>query len=91
MGKYCYTFENRCIEELALKLGDEIRDEIKDEIRKESKRESIMEFLSELGEISKEIENFIVSETRIDVLKIMVKVAATAKSFSDFENKISKL
>ena len=23
MGKYCYTFENRCIEELALKLGDE--------------------------------------------------------------------
>lgn len=50
-----------------------------------------MEFLNELGEIPKEIENFIMSETRIDVLKNMVKVAATTKSFSDFENKISSL
>lgn len=175
MGKYCYTFENRCIEELALKLGDEsisivlsteggdfdsiqgglkaflefvkednsennsetedayvrqlqksirsvkknrglersfmawidirdeirdemrdeikdeVREEIKDEVREDSVREVIMEFLNELGEIPKEIENFILSETRIDVLKNMVKVAATTKSFSDFENKITSL
>ena len=175
MGKYCYTFENRCIEELALKLGDEsisivlsteggdvdsiqgglkaflefvkednsennsetedayvrqlqksirsvkknrglersfmawvdirdeirdemrdeikdeVREEVKDEVREDSIREVIMEFLNELGEIPKEIENFIMSETRIDVLKNMVKVAATTKSFSDFENKITSL
>ena len=175
MGKYCYTFENRCIEELALKLGDEsisivlsteggdvdsihgglkaflefvkednsennsetedayvrqlqksirsvkknrglersfmawidirdeirdemrdeikdeVREEVKDEVREDSIREVIMEFLNELGEIPKEIENFILSETRIDVLKNMVKVAATTKSFSDFENKITSL
>ena len=174
-GKYCYTFENRCIEELALKLGDEsisivlsteggdvdsihgglkaflefvkednsennsetedayvrqlqksirsvkknrglersfmawidirdeirdemrdeikdeVREEVKDEVREDSIREVIMEFLNELGEIPKEIENFILSETRIDVLKNMVKVAATTKSFSDFENKITSL
>ena len=191
MGKYCYTFENRCIEELALKLGDEsisivlsteggdvdsiqgglkaflefvkednsennsetedayvrqlqksirsvkknrglergfmawidirdeirdemrdeikdevreeikdevreevkdeVREEVKDEVREDSIREVIMEFLNELGEIPKEIENFILCETRIDVLKNMVKVAATTKSFSDFENKITSL
>ena len=174
-GKYCYTFENRCIEELALRLGDEsisivlsteggdvdsihrglkaflefvkednsennsetedayvrqlqksirsvkknrglersfmawidirdeirdemrdeikdeVREEIKDEVRLNSKREFVVEFLNELGQVPKKLENTVMSETRMDVLKIMAKAAATAKTFSDFEKEISNL
>ena len=78
-------------DEMRDEIKDEVREEVKDEVREDSMREVIMEFLNELGEIPKEIENFILSETRIDVLKNMVKVAATTKSFSDFENKITSL
>ena len=175
LGKYCYTFENRCVEELALRLGDEsisivlstegenvnsipkglraflefvkednsennsetedayvrqlqksirsvkknrglersfmawidirdeirdemrdeikdeVREEIKDEVRLNSKREFVVEFLNELGQVPKKLENTVMSETRMDVLKIMAKAAATAKTFSDFEKEISNL
>ena len=187
LGKYCYTFENRCIEELALKLGDdsisivlstegedidsipgelraflefvkadnsennsetedayvqqlqksirsvkenrglergfmawidirdeiryeiraevreevkdevreevkdEVREEVKDELRIDSKRETVMEFLNELGQIPNELENIVMSETRRDALKVMLKIAVTSKSFSEFEEKIANL
>ena len=50
-----------------------------------------MELLNELGQVPKKLENTVMSEARMDVLKIMVKMAATAKTFSDFEKEISNL
>ena len=49
-----------------------------------------MELLSELGKTPKEVEDMIMSENRLDVLQTMIKAAVTAKSFSDFQEKISK-
>ena len=75
-------------------IRDEIRDEIREEVRAEgileSKRESVLDLLSELGEIPEEIKNVIMSETRIDVLKTMIKIAAKTTAFSDFKEKILK-
>ena len=160
-GKYCYTFENRCVEDATLKLEDEsisiilstegknvdcipeglknflsfvkednadnnsetkdgyvrqlqnsirslkenrevennymkwaweaFKQDREDEIREEAKRESVLDILNELGEIPKGLEERIMSETRLDVLKSMVKIAAHATSFLEFEEKISKL
>ena len=50
-----------------------------------------MDFLNELGQVPKVLENAVMSEDRVDVLKIMAKAAATAKTFSDFEKGISNL
>ncbi len=157
--KYCYTFENRCIENLDLDMGDESRSivlstegkdansipkELKaflefvkedtpenntktedDYVRQlqksirsvkenrklersfmsledvqnaakregkiESKKESILEVLEVKGEIPKELIDDIMSESRLDVLKIMLKKAAEVTSVSDFRNEVSKL
>ena len=166
-GKYCYTFENRCLEDFSLEMGDgsrsiflstdgkdtdktskELRaflefiktdnpenntkteDEyvkglqqtirrIKknrelerefmtwDDIRRdaklegriegitegrlEGKREIILKFLKDLGTIPSHLKERIISEEEHSVLDSMSKAAATATSFSDFEEKISKL
>ena len=164
-GKYCYTFENRCAEDTAIKLEDEsisiilstegengdcipealknflsfvkednaennsetrdeyvrqlqnfIRslkenremesnymrwaweafqqdreDEAREEGKIEGKIESVLDILNELGEIPKELEEKITSETKIEVLKTMVKTASKATSVSEFEEQISKL
>ena len=50
-----------------------------------------MEFLNDLGEISQALKDTVMSETRIDILKSMIKMAAKATSISDFEEKISTL
>ena len=165
-GKYCYTFENRCMEDVSLTLEDEsisiilstkgenadcipeglkkflvfvkednaennsetddeyvrqlqksIRsikedremegkfmtswawnayvqdrtDEAREEGMKEGMKESLLEFLNDLGEISQALRDTVMSETRIDILKSMIKMAAKATSISDFEEKISTL
>ena len=165
MGKYCYTFEKRCVEDTAIRLKDEsisiilstegknvgcipealrnflsfvkednaennseakdeyvlqlqnsIRslkenremesnymrwaweafqqdreDEAREEGRIEAKIESVLDILNELGEIPEELEEKITSETRIDVLKAMVKTASKVTSFLEFEEQILKL
>ena len=82
-------------DELREEIKDEVREEVKDEVREESllesKRETVLDLLCELGEIPAKLEATILSEARIDVLKIMVKIAAKAITFSEFEEKISKL
>ena len=50
-----------------------------------------MEFLNELGQIPNELENIVMSETRRDALKVMLKIAVTSKSISEFEEKIANL
>ena len=162
-GLYCYTFENRCLEDFSLEMGDGSRsiflstdgknadktskelqaflefiktdnpenntatdDEyvkglqqtirnIKknrelerefmtwDDIRRdaklegkiegqlEGKKEIILTLLEDLGTIPPHIEERIMSEFNSSVLNSMSKAAATATSFSDFEEKISNL
>lgn len=62
-----------------------------DEIKRESKIESILDILNELGDIPKELEERIMAETRIDILKTMVKLASKATSLGEFEENISNL
>ena len=78
-------------DEVREEVKDEVREEVKDEVRLSSKREIVMDFLNELGQVPKVLENAVMSEDRVDVLKIMAKAAATAKTFSDFEKGISNL
>ena len=166
-GKYCYTFENRCLEELSLEMGDESRsiflstegkdtekipkelqaflefiktdnsqnniniddeyvkglqrtirrikesreleqefmtwDDIRRDARlegklegivegrKEGMRESVMDLLKELGTIPEDIRSRIMSETKENDLKLMIKAASKASSFEEFRNKISEI
>ena len=82
-------------DEVREEVKDEVRKEVKDEVREqsllESKRETVLDLLCELGEIPENLEAIILSEARMDVLKIMVKIAAKATTFSEFEEKFSKL
>ena len=66
-------------------------DEAREEGKIEGKIESVLDILNELGEIPKELEEKITSETKIDVLKTMVKTASKATSVLEFEEQISKL
>ena len=66
-------------------------DELREEGKLEARIESVLDILNELGEIPKELEEKIASETRIDILKAMVKTASKATSFFEFEEQISKL
>lgn len=153
--KYCYTFENRCLQDFSLDMGDECRSiflstvgkdeesipkELKaflkfvkedtpenntgtddayvrklqetirsvkenrelessfmtwEDIRQESKaegiRESIFLLLEELGQISESMEETILFENRMSILKGMLKEANKAKSIEEFEEQISNL
>ena len=158
-GKYCYTFENRCLEDFSLEMGDgsrsiflstdgkdtdkiskelraflefiktdnsennietddeyikglqqtirrikknrelerefmtwdDIRRDAKTEGQLEGKKEIILTLLEDLGAIPSHIEERIMSEFKSSVLNSMSKAAASATSFSDFEDKISNL
>lgn len=157
--KYCYTFENRCLENLELGLGDDSRSiflstkgknscEVPKELeaflqfvgkdtasnnmettdsyvkqlqntirsikesremecryqfagdmlvmehergRVEARRESILELLEDLGTMSEQTYERIMSERREDVLKVMLKIAVKADSLEQFEKEISNL
>lgn len=153
-GKYCYTFENRCIEDLALNLKDEsmsiilstegvnvdsipkelkafldfvkedtptndtqtedayvkqlqksIRsvkenrklersfmslEDVRNAAKLEGKQESILILLERLGEVPDSIKKCIMSEVKEEILLEMLKVAASATSFGDFEERFLK-
>ena len=153
-GKYCYTFENRCIEDLALNLNDEsmsiilstegvnadsipkelkafldfvkedtptndtqtedayvkqlqksIRsvkenrklersfmslEDVRNAAKLEGKQESILILLERLGEVPNSIKKCIMSEVKEEILLEMLKVAASATSFGDFEERFLK-
>ena len=59
--------------------------------RLEGKREIILKFLEDLGSLPSHIKELIMSEVEPSILDSMSKAAATATSFSDFEEKISRL
>ena len=70
---------------------DDIRRDARLEGKMEGKKEIILTLLEDLGPIPSHIEERIMSEFKSSVLNSMSKAAATATSFSDFEEKISRL
>ena len=70
---------------------DDIRRDARLEGKMEGKKEIILTLLEDLGTIPSHIEERIMSEFKSSVLNSMSKAAATATSFSDFEEKISRL
>ena len=66
-----------------------------EDIRQESKAEGIKEsiflLLEELGQISESMEETILFENRMSILKGMLKEANKAKSIEEFEEQISNL
>jgi len=154
-GKYCYTFENRCLQDFSLDMGDESRsiflstagkddesipkqlkaflkfvkedtpenntgtddayvkklqdtirsvkenremersfmtwEDIRRESKAEGKQEDVLELLEELGKVSDVLQDRIMSEGRLDVLKLMLKAASKASSIEEFEKQISNL
>lgn len=82
--------QNREMERQYMLLEDLLKEERKAEVIK-IRREDIMEYLEELGEISEELYNRIMSETRVDILKHMFKDAVKADSLEEFEKSISNL
>ncbi len=50
-----------------------------------------MELLEELGEVSQNLNELILSENRMRILKSMTKLANQAKSIEEFEEQISNL
>ena len=77
--------------EVREEVREEVWEEVCEEVKVENRRETILEFLSELGKIPDDIQKAVMSESRNDVLKAMVKVAAKATSFSDFQEKVGKM
>lgn len=154
-GKYCYTFENRCLQDFSLDMGDDSRsiflstvgkdeesiskelkaflkfvkedtpenntqtedvyvrklqdtirrvkenremersfmtwEDIRREIKADDRKEVILELLEELGEVSQSLNERIMSENRIRILKSMTKLAIKASSIQEFEEQISNL
>ena len=82
--------QNREMERQYMLLEDLLKEERKAEVIK-IRREDIMEYLEELGEISEELYNRVMSETRVDILKHMFKDAVKADSLEEFEKSISNL
>ena len=52
----------------------------------ELSREYVMELAEELGDVSKTLEERIMSEEELEVLKVMLKAVAKADSLEQFEN-----
>ena len=82
--------QNREMERQYMLLEDLLKEERKAEVIK-IRREDIMEYLEELGEISEELYNRVMSETRVDILIHMFKDAVKADSLEEFEKSISNL
>ena len=57
----------------------------------ELSREYVMELAEELGEVSKALEERIMSEEELEVLKAMLKAVAKADSLEQFEKLIFNL
>lgn len=70
---------------------EDIRRESKAEGRREERQEAILELLEELGTVSEMLRDRILSETEIDTLKTMTKLANKAGSVEEFEEQISNL
>lgn len=82
--------QNREMERQYMLLEDLLKEERKAEAIK-VRREVIFESLEELGEISKELYDHIMSETNINTLKNMHKFAIKADTLEEFEESISNL
>ena len=82
--------QNREMERQYMLLEDLLKEERKAEVIK-IRREDILEYLEELGEISEELYNRIMSETKVDILKHMFKDAVKADSLEEFKKSISNL
>ena len=57
----------------------------------EGKAESILEFLDDLGPVSPELSQKIMTEQRIEVLSRWLKLAAKAESIAVFEQQIQNI
>ena len=82
--------ENRELERNFMTL-DEIRQAGIVEGMLQARKEDIFGFLQELGDIPEGLRARIMSETDIDVLKAMIKIAIAAASIEEFEKNISNL
>ena len=77
-------------EEVQKEVREEVQKEVREEVQKKA-REMILDFLNDLGTVPEEIHKAVMSEEKDDVLKAMVKIAARATSFSDFQGKTADL
>ena len=66
-------------------------EDIRQESKAEERKEIILELLEELGEVSQNLNELILSENRMRILKSMTKLANQAKSIEEFEEQISNL
>lgn len=66
-------------------------EDIRRESKAEGKQEDVLELLEELGKVSDVLQDRIMSEGRLDVLKLMLKAASKASSIEEFEKQISNL
>ena len=82
--------QNREMERQYMLLEDLLKEERKAEAIK-VRREVILECLEDLGEISERLHSRIMSETDINMLKYMQKIALKADSLDEFEKLISNL
>ena len=82
--------QNREMERQYMLLEDLLKEERKAEAIK-VRREVILECLEDLGEISERLLSRIMSETDINMLKHMQKIAVKADSLDEFEKLISNL
>lgn len=82
--------QNREMERQYMLLEDLLKEERKAEAIR-VRREDIVECLEDLGKISEELHNRIMSETNINTLKHMHKAAVKADTLEEFEESISNL
>ena len=57
--------------------------------RRTERIETILDFLSDLGNISKDLHKVIINQQDFNVLKHWVKLAAKANSIEEFQNQIT--
>ena len=65
-------------------------EDVRNAAKLEGKQESILILLERLGEVPNSIKKCIMSEGKEDILLEMLKVAASATSFGDFEERFLK-
>lgn len=75
--------QNREQEERYMLFGELLEEEF-DKGKAEGKAESVLEILNELGEVSTELKELILSQSELDVLKYWVKLAAKVDSLEQF-------
>lgn len=79
-GKYRYTFEYRCTEDTDIRLGDGTA---------EGKAEYVIELLEECGEVPVSLQELVMSETDLSILKVWLKLASKVETVDEFQHRMN--